>query len=208
MGLVVGQKNEMLDAVTPDWDFASLHSGAPGGSGSNELTGGSPAYARKSVTWGAASGGVVANTNSQVFDVPAGSDVEYVGLWSLSSAGTFFGAFAASSPADETGAVATALASTDVFTAPGHTFDDTDQVVVVDTGNSALPGGVSEETTYYVRDVSGGTFKLALTSGGSAIDISSDGACFVFSQSVEVFAGQGTFTIAIGDLTVDLNALT
>jgi hypothetical protein len=208
MGLVTAQKNVMLDAVTPNLPYASLHSASTGGTGANELTGGSPAYARKAITWGAASAGSVANTAQLVFDIPAGTSVAFVGFWSASSAGTFRGDFAASSPADEDGAVATAAASTDVFTAPGHTFDDGDQVVVVDTGNSALPAGVAENTTYYVRDSSGATFKLAATLGGAAIDITADGACFVFSQTVEAFGGQGTYTVAIGDLVVDLLALT
>lgn len=208
MGLVTAQKNVMLDAVTPNLTHASLHSASTGGTGANELTGGSPAYARKAITWGSASGGSVANTAQLVFDIPAGASVAYVGFWSAVTSGTFRGDFAASSPADEDGAVATAAASTDVLTAPGHTFDDGDQVVVVDTGNSALPGGLAENTTYWVRDVSGGTFKLAASSGGAAIDISSDGACFVFSQTVEAFGGQGTYTVAIGDLVVDLLALT
>lgn len=210
MGLVVAEKNFMLDQEKARITHASLHSASTGGTGANELTGGSPAYGRKAITWAAsAAGGSVANiTTPLVFDVPAGATVAYIGFWSAITAGTFRGDYPASSPADVAGAVATAAASTDFFTAPGHTFVNTDQVNVVDTGNSVLPAGVSENTTYYVRDVTGATFKLALTSGGTAIDITADGACFVVSQTLEVFGAQGTYTIAVGDVVLDLLGLT
>lgn len=45
-------KNTMLDALTVT--HASLHSADPGATGTNELAGGSPAYARKAVTVNAA----------------------------------------------------------------------------------------------------------------------------------------------------------
>lgn len=50
---------------------------------------------------------------------------------------------------------------------------------------TAAPGGLSTGTTYYVRDVVGVTCKLALTSGGAAINITS--------------AGTGTQTLARTD---------
>lgn len=208
MGLVVAEKNAMLDAGTARWTHASLHSASTGGTGANELTGGSPAYARKAITWGAAAAGAASNTVAMTFDVPPSTSVAYVGLWSALTAGTFRGDYPASSPADVAGTVATAAASTDVFTAPAETFVNGDQVVVVDTGNSPLPTGVSENTTYYVVNTSGATFKLSATSGGAAIDITVDGSAFVFAQTVEVFVGQGTYTVAIGALTVDLLGLT
>jgi hypothetical protein len=84
-------KNSLLDGLAADAGFASLHTASPGTTGTNEVTGGSPAYARKSVTWAAASAGALTSTNAQVFDVPAGTTIAYVGLWSASTAGTFYG---------------------------------------------------------------------------------------------------------------------
>ncbi|MEG6507190.1 phage tail fiber protein [Nitratidesulfovibrio sp. 1201_IL3209] len=53
MGATTTAKNAMLDAITVT--KMSLHSGDPGAAGtSNEISGGSPAYARKDVTLGAA----------------------------------------------------------------------------------------------------------------------------------------------------------
>lgn len=70
---------------------ASLHTATPNSSGSNEVTGGSPAYARKSITLGAASGGSTSASNQPVFDVPASTTVTHVGFWSASTSGTFMG---------------------------------------------------------------------------------------------------------------------
>lgn len=43
--------------------------------GGTELSGGSPAYARKSVTWGTASNGVIRPTTDLTFDIPANKTV-------------------------------------------------------------------------------------------------------------------------------------
>lgn len=54
-----------------------------------ELSGGSPAYARKTIAFAASSFGLLDDsTNGVVLDVPAGNDVEAVGLFSAVTAGT------------------------------------------------------------------------------------------------------------------------
>lgn len=56
-----------------------------------ELTGGSPAYARKAIAWNAASAALEQiddSTNGAVVDVPGGITVDYIGGWSASTAGT------------------------------------------------------------------------------------------------------------------------
>lgn len=87
-------KNSMLDHLGTEAIFASLHNNDPGDSGANELSGGSPAYARKSIAWEAASAGSMnkAASPAVVFDVPAGASVKYVGLWTAVSGGTWKGA--------------------------------------------------------------------------------------------------------------------
>lgn len=91
--LVNNGKHVALDGLAAVAVFASLHTAQPDASGSNEVSGGSPAYARKAVTWAAASGGAKAFSNSPVFDVPASTTVAFVGLWSAGTAGTFYGYF-------------------------------------------------------------------------------------------------------------------
>ena len=88
---IVG-KNAMLDALAGLAIFASLHEGDPGESGTNEISGGTPAYARKAIAWNAADGGNLDSSNQPVFDVPGGKTVSYVGFWSALSGGVFYGA--------------------------------------------------------------------------------------------------------------------
>jgi hypothetical protein len=84
-------KNAMLDALAGVAAYGSLHTADPGTTGTNEVTGGSPAYARKALSWASASGGSVAlQATFPVFDVPA-TTVAYVGMFSASSGGTYYG---------------------------------------------------------------------------------------------------------------------
>lgn len=80
-------KNTLATSYGTACPYASLHTANPGTTGASEVTGGAPAYARKAVTWGAASNGVI--TGQVTFDVPTGITVAYAGLWSALTAGTF-----------------------------------------------------------------------------------------------------------------------
>lgn len=86
-------KNAMLTHLGSVAVFASLHSASPGDTGANEISGGSPAYARKAITWNTAAAGSLDNNANPVFDVPSGATVAFVGLWSAATAGTFYGYF-------------------------------------------------------------------------------------------------------------------
>lgn len=70
----------------------------------------------------------------------------------------------------------TGKASDDYITAPGHTFTNGQKVVFLTIDDSVLPTGLTQGTIYYVIGVSGNTFQVSATSGGSAINISADGA--------------------------------
>jgi hypothetical protein len=81
-------RNVGVDAIAALGTRWALHTGDPGAANtaSNEVTGGSPAYARKAVAWNAASGGVATQNGDVVLDVPAGTTVAWVSLWN--TAGT------------------------------------------------------------------------------------------------------------------------
>lgn len=67
--------------------YVSLHTDDPGTTGANEVTGGTPAYARKGSAFTSGTGGSI--TGAKVtFDVPAVT-VKYAGLWSAATGGTF-----------------------------------------------------------------------------------------------------------------------
>ena len=73
-------KNERIADFILDITAVSLHSADPGTTGASEISGGSPAYARKTPSFSAASGGATNLSASLVFDVPAGT-VAFYGLW-------------------------------------------------------------------------------------------------------------------------------
>ena len=51
MGLNATALNAMLDQLGTLITYVSLHTDAVGGGSTAEVTGGSPAYARKAITW-------------------------------------------------------------------------------------------------------------------------------------------------------------
>lgn len=193
-------RNASLDGLASVATFASLHSGDPSTTGANELTGGSPAYARKSITYAASASGQKSNSAVLTFDVPA-STVAYVGLWSAVSAGTFYGYF----PATASGAVpmaATLDSATDIFTSFAHGLTNGQEVLVYDVMGAGLPTGFTEGTRYFV--VSAATdFQLSATSGGAAITVTTSAEVVVQRVLAEVFAAQGQYSIAASALVLD-----
>jgi hypothetical protein len=92
MALSTNGRNVAVDGLATAAKYVSLHTSNPGDTGIGEVAGGSPAYARKSVTWGAAVAGVRSMASAVTFDVPGGSNVAYFGIWSAATGGTFYGA--------------------------------------------------------------------------------------------------------------------
>lgn len=82
----------------------------------------------------------------------------------------------------------TADSSTDKITLASHGFAANQKVVL---SGSVAPGGLSFGTTYYVVTDTSSTFKLAATSGGAAIDITSNGTSVTLVTSTE---GQSQLT--------------
>lgn len=91
MALNNAAKNLMLDSFGASAVYVSLHTADPGSTGTSEVSGGSPAYARKSVTWNSAASADLDNNANPVFDVPAGTTVTHFGMWSAVTGGTFYG---------------------------------------------------------------------------------------------------------------------
>ena len=91
MALNAAAKNAMLDHLGTLVLYGSLHTADPDPSGGSEVSGGSPAYARKAITWAAAASGSMAASNTPVFDVPASTTITYFALWSAVTTGTYYG---------------------------------------------------------------------------------------------------------------------
>lgn len=187
-------KNNFLNGQT--FTDATLHTAFPGTTGANEVTGGAPAYAAKAITINAASGGQRALNAAVTFDVPA-CTVKWVGL---KNAGVFVGT------APNGGATPknfVSIASSDLVYCPAHGWSDTQKIVFF---NGTPPGGLTEGTTYFVRDSATDTFKVAATAGGVAIDLTTAASfgCVVCAITEDVYAVQGTHqlnaaTVAVPD---------
>ena len=82
----VTEANQAL--VSTGWSYISLHTGDPGTTGANEVSG--SGYARAAVTWNAAASGSRTNSNAIAITIPASTTVTYFGIWSASTAGTYY----------------------------------------------------------------------------------------------------------------------
>jgi hypothetical protein len=191
MPFPVNTKNAMLGGQ--DFDAASLHTGFPGTTGTNEVTGGTPAYARKTISMSAASGGSRLLAAGVTFDVPA-CTVRWIGLW---KAGVFV------MPLVNGGATPrnfVAVASTDLIWAPAHGWTDGQKVVFF----GIPPTGVTEGTVYFVVSSSTDNFKVAATLAGAAIDLTgpSSFGCVVSAMIETVFAIQDTHALTLVTETI------
>lgn len=85
-------RNVAADAVAAACTRLALHTGDPGGANgaANEVTGGSPAYARKAVAFNAAAGGAATPTANVVFDVPAATTVSWITGWNTAGTVRYF----------------------------------------------------------------------------------------------------------------------
>lgn len=74
-------KNERLADFAADITAVSLHSADPGLSGSNEITGGAPAYARKGPVFTTPVGAAMDLSGALTFDIPGAVSISHYGLW-------------------------------------------------------------------------------------------------------------------------------
>ncbi|QFP97000.1 hypothetical protein SEA_THIMANN_29 [Gordonia phage Thimann] len=80
-------KTVMLNAYKAEATWLSLHTADPGSTGASEVSGGTPAYARKQTTWGTPASGSMIGSKVSI-DVPA-TTVVAVGVWTASTAGSY-----------------------------------------------------------------------------------------------------------------------
>jgi len=185
-------KNAMLDGQTIN--KASLHTGFPGTTGVNLVTGGSPAYADKAITMNAASGGSRLLNAGVTFDVPA-CTVRWIGYWNTATF-VFCAPNGGASPKNFI-----AKPTTDLIDATGHGYSDTQKIVFFD---GTPPAPLVEGTVYFVRDATADTFKVAASSGGSAIDLSSASSfgCVVCAIQEDVYGSQDTHALTSTTFTI------
>jgi hypothetical protein len=209
-------KNVMLDALdesATQITHVGVHTLTDPGTGTNansgEATGGSPAYGRQAVTWGAAASGQKANTGALTLDVPAGT-YGYLTFWNASTGNTsnYRGYAPINGSVKGFFSVDTTLTN-DRFLSVAHGLSDGDRVILYNVFSETLPTGVSEGTVYFVVSSTTDTFKVSATSGGAAVDVTGTGGGEGYFQKIvpETFASQGQITVAASALTLDLTGI-
>lgn len=210
-------KNLMLAAVATasatNPDFASLHT-AYSATGTNEVTGGSPAYARKAITWSSpASGSTALNGTLPSFDVPTGTTVQFVGGFDAVTSGTFLfmQALGAQTYKPAMMETSTDLTNNDIF-CDTHGYVADNRVCFWPITGLALPTGIAQGTIYWVISTGLATdsFRVSATQGGSAIDLTDPSTLTPFGFLVQRCIPQTTVTqdvISIASLTFDGNIL-
>jgi hypothetical protein len=212
-------KNTMLDALdeslTQITHIGAATSATDPGTGTNfagtEATGGSPAYARQAVTWGGAAGEQKTNSNAFLIDVPAGT-YAFFPMFNAITGNTSnykgYIPFGGAAAIKGVGSIDTTLTN-DQILSPGHGLADGDRVVLYNVFGGTLATGLTEGTLYYVVSSTTNTFKVSLTAGGAAVDITALGNGAVYFQKTvpETFNAQGQISVAVGALVLDLTAL-
>lgn len=200
MPLTSSGKTILLTAL--DVTHFGLNSAYPGNTGANEISGGSPAYARKAGTLAAESGGARALSASVTgFDVPAGTVVKWITAWTASTAGSC----RASAPAGSTKkGVGTLQSSDDIIRSDAHGIVLDERVVFYPMNGEALPTGLVEGTDYFAITITTDTYQVSATQGGAAINLTGDGE-FRFQNMVPA-TDAAQFKFDLTSFDVDLNA--
>jgi hypothetical protein len=189
--------NAMLDSAVAGAPgtalFLGLHTAL--GAGGAEVTGGSPAYGRKAITWNAAASRAKDIAAAQTFDVPAGT-IRAVQLWSATTAGTSRAWLPAGSTARRSFSVDAADFAADTITSAAHGLVNGNSVVVWASIGAVLPTPLAEDTEYFVVGAATDTFQLSATLGGAAINLTAIGDGDVQKFTPEVFNAQGTYQVS------------
>jgi hypothetical protein len=178
-------KRDMLNALSID--TMKLHSGYPGLTGANEVSGGSPAYAAKACSFALSSAGEPRTlSGSVVFDVPAAT-VLWASIWSGATI-----RFIAPTGGDPVEFFADLTAN--AIKVPAHGYANDDTIVFF---SSSPPSPLTAGTIYYVVNAATDDFQVSETSGGAAINITTNAApdCLVSKIVPRVYAAQDTHTV-------------
>lgn len=205
-------KNAMAAAMASAVTYIGAHTltdpGTATTANAGEATGGS--YARQPVSWAAAANGLDLNSGALVIPVDVGT-YGFLTLWTAATGNTTqyrgHSPMGGASALKGFGSVDTVLTN-DVIFSVGHGLVDTNRVMLFNVFAETLPTGLVEGTIYYVVSSATNSFKVSLTSGGAAVDITAVGGGELFWQQVvwEQFNAPGNITVAIGALALDLTA--
>jgi hypothetical protein len=196
MSFTTAARNAMLGGFTGT--HLSAHT-AYSTTGTNEVTGGTPAYARKSVTYGAAASEIRTASNTPTFDIPAATTVRWIGMWDAVTAGNFLGMIANGGTEQEFSVDLTA----NTVKIPAHGLVADQKIAFY---GDTVPGGLTEGTVYFVRPtITTDTFQVGATAGGAAIDLTTEPGrkCVMAVIVEETFGAQGTLAVSPHSIRLD-----
>jgi hypothetical protein len=195
MSFTTAARNAMLGGFTGS--HLSAHT-AYSATGTNEVTGGAPAYARKAVTYAAAASEARTASNTPTFDIPAGTTVRWIGMWDAVTAGNFLGMIANGGTEQEFSVDLTA----ETVKVPAHGFAANQKIAF---SGDTVPGGLTEGTVYFAVTITTDTFQVSATSGGGAINLTSEPGrkCVVAAIVEETFGAQGTLAVTPHSVRLD-----
>jgi hypothetical protein len=198
-------RNSMLDGLLTGSYYATLHTAYPTliGAATGELPAGK--YARKIVSFGAATGGVRTSSGPVIFDVPASTTVNWIGFATSATVGA--ANIVAASPNGANPKEYTLDNVANTLYSPGHGILASDLFATVYGGTP--PTGLTEGTTYsvVVATLTADTIQLALTATPTVpiVLTGQPGVGALLARIVpESFGSIGTFTLAAG-ATLNLN---
>ena len=94
--------------------------------------------------------------------------------------------------------VVTASASTDKISLYAHGLEDGDRVMF---GGTAVPGGLTAGAWYFVVAATGNDFKVSLTNGGAALDLTTNGTSVTMRSESPPWGPDWIGTLAAGSVT-------
>lgn len=165
---------------------------------------------RPAVAWGAAAntsptgGRQVANSGIVSFPANSGSNEDQIawGIYSAATGGTLqmIGFLDTDPPIFGEGD------TTDLISAASHGLQTDQRVFVLAAPGAVIPTGLSENVAYFVlaSGLTANAFKLSTSSGGSAVDITAQGAALFMPYKAVTVAGGATPSVAIGAVVVQL----
>jgi hypothetical protein len=193
-GLTLATAEDVTKTVTQDAAFASpafwvsLHSANPGTSGANEITSGTGPGGRQPGVFSGTHG--LDDLVTDLFiEVAATNTATWMGWWTARTGGTFVGGW----PLVTEQKIATAVSGTPHIVVPAHGLGIGDKVKLYAIGGttSAIPGGLSADTRYYVVGTTSQTIEVSATTGGSAITPSGSGGFAVCRTLAATFSTTG-----------------
>jgi len=186
----------LLASVTAGSLYASLHTadvGEAGNQSTNETS--YTGYLRsigaiaRSAAGFSVSSGLVQNVAEVLYDACTGGATQYVGWWAVGTASSGTGYVLGYGAFTDEPRLCSGADSGDVFTCWAHGFSGADSVVFYEAiGASAVPGGITAGTRYYVYTSSLTTHTFQVTTdsggGGTPVTLTSNGAAYVGKQTV------------------------